>query len=113
MTTYTPTTTTVRSNLDEIGVPYNVDRLPGETLPSYSERLLDTFLNRGSSTYTGLINAINRELGLSQEDVLRINIKSIFNLEKSYCSLYSSRTISVTYILDYIVDGVNVIASGA
>lgn len=52
------------NELDSFGVLLGLERLPEEPNRDYKRRLLDVFTRRASSTYTGLINGITRELGL-------------------------------------------------
>lgn len=65
MTTYTPSTHAVWNELDDIGILLNLPRIDEEANISYKQRLFDVFAHRADSTYTGLINGITRELGLS------------------------------------------------
>ena len=74
---FTPESIVVRTALDEHGSLLDVSRIAGEDLISYSERLFDAYANRSSSTYTGLLNGINRELDIDREDTIEIRIKSL------------------------------------
>jgi hypothetical protein len=56
------------NSFDGFGLLASMDRLPGETSTSLRERIKDTFANRGSSDYIGLISGVNRELGLNRLD---------------------------------------------
>lgn len=64
----------VFNSLDEHGVMLGLPRLQGEKNKDYKRRLLDVGPNKGASTYPGLINAINRELGLSFYNAITISV---------------------------------------
>jgi hypothetical protein len=65
MATYTPVSHQVFGELDDFGLLLDLPRIQNETNQAYKQRLFDVFVNRANSTYTGLINGITRELGLS------------------------------------------------
>jgi len=46
----------------------SLQRLPNETNASLKSRIIDAFTNKGGTHYVGLINGINRELGLGRKD---------------------------------------------
>jgi len=54
---------------DEFGLLLGLPRILGEKNADYKERLLDVYTNPANSTYSGLINGISRELGLSTGDI--------------------------------------------
>jgi len=54
---------------DEFGLLLGLERLYGERNAEFKERILDVFRNPGNSTKQGLINAISRDLGISQDQV--------------------------------------------
>lgn len=58
------------NELDEFGLLVGTERLPGEDNASYRERLLSFRKARPSSTNQGLVNAISRELGLEEYNVI-------------------------------------------
>lgn len=66
----------VFNSLDEHGVMLGLPRLQGEKNKDYKRRLLDVGANKGAATYPGLLNAMNRGLGLSSYDAMTISIKS-------------------------------------
>lgn len=74
---FKPEATVVRTPLDEIGSLLNVDRIPGEELKDYAERLYGTYVKRSSSTYEGLLNGINRAIGLTEQEIAEIRYRSI------------------------------------
>jgi len=53
---------------DSFALLASLVRLPNETNASLKSRTIDAFTNRGSSTYSGLIAGVNRELGLRRKD---------------------------------------------
>lgn len=77
MTTFTPEPIVIRTALDEHGSLLDLPRIAGEDLKEYSERLFDTYANRASSTYSGLLNGMDRELGLDRQDLIDISIRSV------------------------------------
>lgn len=46
----------------------SLNRLPDETNASLKNRIIDAFTNKGGTHYNGLINSINRDLGLKRKD---------------------------------------------
>lgn len=54
---------------DEYGLKFGLERNYLEPDYKYNERLRDVFINKGSSTYQGLINSISREFGLKTYNV--------------------------------------------
>lgn len=68
----TPSPHLVFNEFDKQGLLLDLPRISEERNYEYKQRLLDVFINRASSTYRGLINAITRELGLSISDVMKI-----------------------------------------
>jgi len=76
-TSYKPNPIIIRTPVDEIGSLVDTDRIQGEDLYNYVRRIYDTYANRASSTYEGLLNAINRDLNLSKEEVIEIDIRYI------------------------------------
>lgn len=53
---------------DSFALLASLDRLPNESNALLKERTIDAFKNKGGSHYNGLINGINRELGLKRKD---------------------------------------------
>jgi hypothetical protein len=47
---------------DDLGDMVSLKRLPFETNRSYSDRIKDTFLHLPGNTFTGLVNAVSREI---------------------------------------------------
>ena len=70
--TLTPTAHQVFNALDEHGVTLNLPRLKGESNAVYRQRLFDVGIRRANATYRGLVNAITRELGLSQYKAITV-----------------------------------------
>lgn len=63
----------VFNELDRQGLLLGLRRVENENNQSYKQRISDVFVNRPNSTYRGLINAINRELGFSLSEAIRVN----------------------------------------
>lgn len=59
-----PVATPVFNELDYHGSFLGLQRLPEEKNAEYKQRLLDVYVHRANSSYTGLVNGITRELGL-------------------------------------------------
>lgn len=56
------------NRFDDFGYLLGLERLPEERNDPYRDRLTDVFVHRAGFRYTGLMNGINRELGLTCED---------------------------------------------
>ena len=54
-----------------------LERLRGEKNSAYKQRLMDVGINRANSTYTGLMNGINRELGLVSYDTIEVLVAGV------------------------------------
>lgn len=109
-----PQPVVVRTPLDEVGSLLNVDRIPGEELKDYAERLYSTYVKRSSSTYEGLLNGINRALGVTEKPIMEVNYRSI--MQGSLHDANTTVTInSFQDLLSYtgVVDGTIVIATGS
>jgi hypothetical protein len=65
------------TSADEIGMLQDIERISGESLLSYKKRILESSTKISNSSYSGLINGINRELGLSQKEVVEVNLKKL------------------------------------
>ncbi|MCF1193190.1 hypothetical protein LRR18_16495, partial [Mangrovimonas sp. AS39] len=73
--TYTgvPNHRSLPNSYDYLGQLVGLVRLPNEDNPSYRDRILDVQINPAGPTYTGLVNGMYRELGLSKFDALRVS----------------------------------------
>jgi len=110
---FTPTPIVIRTSLDEHGSLLDIPRIAGEDLVSYSKRLFDAYANRASSTYEGLVNGINRELGLSRKDILEIKIRGLgFGYFTDIDISYTSTTITNNKSYTNTIDGITIIAVG-
>lgn len=120
------------NSLDEHGVMLGLPRLRGEKNKDYKRRLLDVGANKGASTYPGLINSINRELGLLFYDAITVSVKTgetpanptvIINsvemllysdypdtLEKTI-ELYGTDMFNIAYTVDDVVAAINTTAT--
>lgn len=74
-----PVPNPVFNEFDYFGTLLGLQRLPEETNDLYKARLFGVFTNRASSTYTGLINGITRELGLELYKPLTISLRTDIN----------------------------------
>lgn len=76
MSTHTgiPTRYNKETSVDLIGEYINLHRLPGETLIELKARILDSYINPANSTYDGMVNGVNRELGLQGEKGIIIDV---------------------------------------
>jgi hypothetical protein len=113
MPKYTPEAIIVRTAVDEIGSLLNVDRIPGENLADYAERIFSTYVKRSSSSYEGLINGINRGLGLSEEDTLRVSLKSVIHGQQDDPNVtITQNSVQDTTQYTNTIDGSTVTATG-
>ena len=110
---FKPEASIVRTPIDEIGSLLNVDRIAGEPIAKYTERLMGTFVKRSSSTYTGMLNGINRALGVDEREILEINYRAILqgSLEYEHIS-YGSNYIENNFYYSGTVNGLAVVAVG-
>lgn len=76
---YYPEKVNVITSTDEAGMTLDIDRIPGEGLFNYKKRLLESSSRIANSSYEGLINGINRELGLNQLEIINVTLKPILN----------------------------------
>jgi hypothetical protein len=65
------------TNADQSAMILDIERIPGESLFEYKKRVLESSSKIANSSYLGLINGINRELGLTQLEVIRATFKNI------------------------------------
>jgi hypothetical protein len=102
MAEYIPELHQVSNELDDFGLLLDLKRLEEENNRSYKQRLFDVFVNRANSSYTGLINGITRELGLSVYHAMTVsptwdgaNIKGdnpAIVFDETKCYVYSDYT---------------------
>lgn len=74
-----PSATSVFNELDYHGSLLGLQRLPEERNPEYKKRLLDVYVHRANASYTGLVNGITRELGLTFFTPIKIELKPNIN----------------------------------
>jgi hypothetical protein len=108
--TGTPTKKNIRTSVDLIGQLINLYRLPGEGLAVFKERVLDNYIHGANSTYQGLYNGINRELGLDGQtkgilidcdrDVDGNPVSSLVGIDVTarYLTLYSDHDAETTQV---------------
>lgn len=112
--TFKPETTIIRTPLDEVGSLINVDRIPGEELKDYAERLYDTYVKRSSSTYEGLINGINRAIGLTEQEIIEVRYRALLQgIADGVEVIVTQNSIQDTLTYSGTVDGVSVVAVGS
>jgi len=70
-----PVPRNIWNQFDEHAATTSLTRLPGEKNWEFKRRILDNAVNRGNSSYKGIINSATRELGLSQYNAIIINPK--------------------------------------
>lgn len=94
------------TNADNTAMILDIERIPGESLFEYKKRVLETSSKVSNSSYIGLVNGINRELGLKQNEIIKIGLKPILNGD-----LFDANTIHTDFIIsdnrlyEGIVDG--------
>ncbi len=110
---FKPESSIVRTPIDEIGSLLNVDRIAGESIANYVERLFGTFVKRSSSTYGGMLNGINRALGINEREALQINYRALLqgSLDSSFIEI-GTNYIQNNFEYSGTVDGLSVVAVG-
>lgn len=53
----------------------SLDRIDGETNASFKQRIMDVSVNPGGPTYNGFVNNLTRDLGLSKDKAIIIELK--------------------------------------
>jgi hypothetical protein len=103
---YFPEKINIVTSTDDAGLIMDIDRIPGEELFEYKKRLLESSTRISNSSYEGLINGINRELGLEQFEIIKVTLKPILN-GNLYDALTQSTeyTISDNRLYQGVVDG--------
>lgn len=74
---YYPEKINMVTSADEAGMILDIDRITGESLFDYKKRLLESSSKVANSGYNGLINGINRELGLEQKEAIKVSLRDI------------------------------------
>ena len=94
----------VVSSSDEIGAMTDFVRIPGESLSEYKTRFLEDSRRPANSTYEGLINAINRNLGLDRIDEISVSLKkkSVFPVSPSV--IVSQDVLTDNRLFAYVTD---------
>lgn len=76
---YYPEKFNLVTDADESALMIDIERIPGESLFNYKKRVLESSSKVSNSSYEGLINSINRNLGLSQTEIIKVDFKGILN----------------------------------
>lgn len=94
------------TSADEAAMILDIERIPGESLFDYKKRVLEASSKAANSSYGGLINGINRELGLKQSELINISFKNILvgDLLNSMTT-YSGYILSDSRLYQGIIDG--------
>lgn len=109
---YTPEKINIVSSADEIGAILDIPRINGESLQDYKKRILESSKKPSNSTYEGLVNAINRDLGLDRELAISVTPKKKYYNNRITDVLIQNETITDNRSFSGIIDGVNVICVG-
>lgn len=110
---YVPEKFNVITSADDIGAILDLSRITGESLFSYKKRILESSERLANSSYQGLINGINRELGLTRKDVLQIDLKPVIAGNLTHQDItYNIDTITDNRSYTGTIDGINVLAAG-
>ena len=72
----TPVTRTVSNNFDYMGDTVSLERLEGESNVDYKRRLWDVAIHPSGPTYTGALNGLARDLGMTRELGITIDLKT-------------------------------------
>jgi hypothetical protein len=89
----TPEPIQTPNQLDMLGQSISLQRLPEEKNADYRARIMNVYVDRASSTETGLINGITRELGLSKYKAMDIEISVSYGriiIGDTYLRVYTS-----------------------
>lgn len=73
---YYPEKFNVTTPIDDGGALIDLPRITGEDPFKYKKRILESSRRASNSSYKGLINGINRELGLERNKILEISLRS-------------------------------------
>ena len=92
----------LRNCFDEMGMLVSLERNLGEKNKSYKERILDVYINPGGSNYQGLINAISRELGIGQSEVIVYRFSDLSDSSSDYSILNSDGNAIGTKLEEYV-----------
>ena len=84
---YSPEPYNVWNCFDELGMLVSLDRNTAEKNKAYKKRILDVYVNPGSSTHQGLINAISREIGIEASGVNVYRLSDLSDPTSSYSIL--------------------------
>ena len=98
-------TKNIFNTFDEHGVLLGLERLSGEKNKNYKQRLMDVGINRASSTYTGLMNGINRELGLVSYSTIEVLVAGVI-AEDAVPAVFVDHA-SITLYEDYITEAID------
>lgn len=109
---YYPEKFNVVTSVDDVGAMTDIPRITGEDLYTYKKRILESSQLLANSSYEGLINAINRELGLERLDVIQIDIKKLIVGDIATDVVVTDDTIVDNRLLSYVVNGSTIIAVG-
>lgn len=106
---YYPEKFNLVTDVDEAALIMDIDRISGESLENYKKRVLESSSKISNSSYSGLVNAINRELGLTQKEIIKVSFKNVFcgNLSNSDIS-YSDFTITDNRLYTGTINGTSV-----
>ena len=98
-------TKNIFNTFDEHGVLLGLERLRGEKNRDYKQRLMDVGVNRANSTYAGLINGLNRELGLTTYDTIEVLVSGVI-AEGAVPAVFVDHA-SITLYEDYLTDAID------
>lgn len=70
-----PTKKSIVNQFDLLGDMVSLKRIEGENNADYKQRIMDVSVHTGGPTYSGIINNITRDMGLSREHAISIELK--------------------------------------
>lgn len=76
--------------MDNIGLMLGTPRFEGESLSNFRNRLYSSQTKKGDASVKGLTNAINRDLNLGQENIVRVTANQSFKLDVNPVSIHIS-----------------------
>ncbi|MDD3412422.1 MAG: hypothetical protein PHY47_00315 [Lachnospiraceae bacterium] len=110
---YYPEKFNLVTSVDDVGAITDISRITGEDLFSYKKRVLESSQRIANSSYQGLINGINRELGLERVDLIEIDLKKMICGDLSLQGVsYSADVITDNRYFTGMINGVQTTAIG-
>lgn len=85
------------NQFDHFGNILSLPRLKKESNLEYRARIADVLANPAGSHYKGLLNGINRELGITQQQALEVKLRPVVGVDTSLCRFLLNEKEAVIY----------------